>query len=193
MPKRKIAIAVAALAFSSLTFAQGYVGLSAGDSSSRFSAGSTSPGVGTITQTGDQRKTGYKLFAGYDFTPNWGTEAGYADFGKPDYSFNDANGVPGSAEAKETAWYLAGKGMLPVNPQFDLFAKLGASRNKLQLASDSSKTDLLAGVGAEYKFNKQAGLRLEYEDFGKFGSDSSSGQTKVNMWSLGLDYRFSKF
>jgi OOP family OmpA-OmpF porin len=188
-----MAVVVGALTFSSLAFAQGYVGVSAGESSSRFGAGNLSPGLGVITQSSDQRDTGYKVFAGYDFAPNWGAEGGYADFGRPSYSFVTPGGVPGNAEAKETAWYLAGKGLLPISPQFDLFAKLGASRNKLQLAGDSSKTDLLAGIGAEYKFNKQVGLRLEYEDFGKFGSDSSQGQTRVNMWSLGLAYRFPKF
>jgi len=169
MSKRNIALAIAALAISSsMAYAQqGYIGLGAGESSTEVSGG------------GDKRDTAYKLFAGYDFQKNWGVEGGYADLGKPRYP---------QGEGKESAWFLAGRGILPVSNQFNVFGKLGATRNKLDLNGDKSRTDLLAGVGAEYNFNKQVGLRLEYEDFGKFGDDST-GKPRANMWSLGLTFK----
>jgi OOP family OmpA-OmpF porin len=172
MSQGKIAVAVAAMMLSSLAFAQqGYVGIGAGESS-------------TDVGSGHSRDTAYKAYVGYDFNRNWGMEAAYVDLGKPNYPLGDA---------RETAWYLAGKGTLPISNQFDLFAKLGATRNKRDLFGDSSRTDLLAGVGAEYNFNKQVGLRLEYEDFGKFGDDGIIGRSRANMWSLSVDYKFSKF
>ncbi|MDD5248909.1 MAG: outer membrane beta-barrel protein [Rhodocyclaceae bacterium] len=165
MSKTKTGIAVMALVLSSLACAQqGYVGIGAGESDTN---------VG-----GDARKTAYKLFAGYDFNRNWAIEGAWADLGKPQWP---------QGESRETAWYLAGKGTVPISSQFDLFAKLGASWNKVAL-NDTKKTDLLAGVGAEYLFNKQLGLRLEYEDFGKFGDDNI-GRHRANMWTLGLDYK----
>lgn len=167
MSKAKNCIAVAALLISSLACAQqGYVGVGAGESDTNVS--------------GDSRKTAYKLFAGYDFDRNWAIEGGWADLGKPQWP---------QGESRETAWFLAGKGTLPISDQFDLFAKLGASWNKVAF-NDTRKSDLLAGVGAEYKFNRQVGLRLEYEDFGKFGDDSI-GRNRANMWTIGLDFKFS--
>ncbi len=167
MLKAKTGIAVAALLVSSLACAQqSFVGVSAGQSDTN---------VG-----GDSRKTAAKLFAGYDFTRNWAIEGGYADLGKPQWP---------QGESRETAWYLAGKGTMPINNQFDLFAKLGASWNKVAL-NDTRKSDLYAGVGGEYLFSKQVGLRLEYEDFGKFGDDNV-GRHRASAWTLGLDFKLS--
>lgn len=169
--KTKTALAVAALALSSsLAFAQqgwqqGYIGLSAGRSDTNVS--------------GDNKDNAFKAYVGYDFNKTWGIEGGYADLGSPQYT---------AGRGDETAWFLAGKGTLPINNQFGLFAKLGATRNKLSLNGDNSRTDLLAGVGAEYSFNKRVGLRLEYEDFGKFGDDAN-GKPRATMWSLGLILR----
>lgn len=169
---KNAAFAVATLAVSSLAFAQtGYVGIGAGESS-------------TDVNSGTSRDTSYKLYAGYDFNKNWGIEGAWSDLGKPSFPQGDA---------RETAWSLAGKGMLPINDRFGLFAKLGATRNKRDLGGDNSRTDLLAGVGAEYNFNRQVGLRLEYEDLGKFGDGDAIGRTRANMWTLGVDYKFSKF
>ncbi|HEX8987543.1 MAG TPA: outer membrane beta-barrel protein [Rhodocyclaceae bacterium] len=174
MKTTRTVLAAAALAACSLAYAQqqSYVGIGAGESSTDINGGSS-------------RDTSYKLFAGYDFNRNWAVEGAYADLGKPGYPQGDA---------RETAWYVAGKGALPISQQFDLFAKLGATRNKRDLGGDNSRTDLLAGIGAEYKFNKQVGLRLEYEDFGKFGDNGNGiGSSRANMWTLGLDYKFPRF
>lgn len=172
MSRAKVAVAVAALAVSAFASAQqqGYVGLSAGES-------------WTDTNGGDKRDTAYKLYAGYDFHRNWGVEGGWADLGKPNYP---------QGEGRETAWFIAGRGILPINEQFNAFAKLGATRNKLDLGGDKTRTDLLAGVGAEYNFNKQVGLRLEYEDFGKFGDDSF-GKHRANLWTLGVTFKSLNF
>jgi OOP family OmpA-OmpF porin len=171
MSKGKFALAIAALAVSAAACAQqqGYVGIGVGESDTNVS--------------GDSRKTAYKLFAGYDFNKVWGIEGGWADLGKPQYA---------AGEGRETAWFLAGKGTLPINDKFNVFAKLGATRNKLDLGGNNSRTDLLAGIGGEYTFNKQVGLRLEYEDFGKFGDDNN-GKPRANMWTLGVTFKSLAF
>lgn len=162
------AVAVATFLLSSLAAAQqSYVGIGAGQSDT--------------DGTSDSRDTAYKLFAGYDFNRNWAVEGGWADLGKPTWQTR--------GERRETSWFLAGKGALPINDRFDLFAKLGAAWNKVDI-NDTRKSDLFAGVGAEYKFNKQVGLRLEYEDFGKFGDDNV-GRHRANMWTIGVDFKLN--
>lgn len=62
-------------------------------------------------------------------------------------------------------------------------------------ASDSNnRSRVLYGVGAEYNVTKQIGIRLEYEDFGTFGSQitptTGTGRTNTSMWSAGMAYKF---
>lgn len=205
--------AIAAITVSSLACAQGYIGVGAGRSSTRFDSGDFSLNSAAVSESQDDRDTAYKIFAGYDFTRNWAVEGGYAHLGKPTFNYSGTGvlaGTSGQAEAKETAWFLAGKGTWPINDQFNVFGKLGASWNKLETTASSNsallntlgglprtdshnKTDVYAGIGAEYLFNKQVGLRLEYEDFGKFGDSGSTGRTRANMWTLGVNFRSWKF
>lgn len=72
----------------------------------------------------EKTKTAYKLFAGYNFNNSFAIEGGYADLGKPAVK---STGPTWSLQMtqKESAWFVAGKGTLPINEQFNLFSKLG--------------------------------------------------------------------
>ena len=52
--------------------------------------------------------------------------------------------------------------------------------------SDSS-TKLAWGLGATYMFNKNLGLRGEYENY---GYDIAGESDSITMWSLSLQYKF---
>lgn len=159
-----------------------------------------------IAESQGKTKTAYKLFVGYDFTKNWAVEGGYADFGKPQYNYSGL-GLTGDATVKNTSWFVDAKGTLPLNDQFNLFAKLGLTVNKTEihvltnnaafnafagLPANFSKTsnDLHLGVGGEYSFTKNIAARFEYEGFGTFGDSGDNGETKTSMWSVGLGYKF---
>jgi OOP family OmpA-OmpF porin len=146
--------------------------------------------VGGVTSSSSNRTTGYKLFGGYDFTQNWAVEGGYADFGSGD---NNVNGT--GIRLKPTAFYVAGKGIIPLNDAFSLFGKLGASRNHSELtgtglaqglSQTSNRTSLYAGIGAQYNLNKNVAFTLEYENFGKIGDSGS----KLDTISIGARYSF---
>jgi len=137
------------------------------------------------------------------------------------YSFiGTSAGFTGQAEDKADAWFIAGKATLPVNQQFSLFGKLGAGWNRLKsnqngeflatrvdntggstltsqfffnLPGNRSKstTGVLYGIGAEYNFDKQTSVRIEYENFGKFGeTNSQTGRATIDAWSVGVAYKF---
>jgi OOP family OmpA-OmpF porin len=129
--------------------------------------------------------TGYRIAGGYHFTPNWGAELGYAASGN-----GDAGGQNYDVESTQ----IAVTGTYPINEQFDIFAKLGYAMNKLKGdatsgCSNCSKDDYLYGVGAQYNFNKQFGIRLQYEDIGKV-TDTGTDDSKATNYSLGVVYNF---
>jgi len=140
---------------------------------------------------GDTNDTSYKLFGGYQFSPTWGAELGYNHLGK-DFSMN----VPGgTAKGKLTNWYGAAVGTMPLGNGFSLLGKLGATRNQADFggAGETTRTQPLFGVGAEYAFSSNMSARLEYEDFGKFsagGFAGNNGEIKANAVSLGLKAKF---
>lgn len=67
-------VIVAMAAFSGAALARGYAGASAGQSDFKLDC---DPGA-----TCDTKDTGFKLFGGYMFTPNFGIEVAYFDMGK---------------------------------------------------------------------------------------------------------------
>ena len=48
----------------------------------------------------------------------------------------------------------------------------------------------LLGVGMEYGFAKDTKVRLEYENYGRFGRQSTTGRSTNTMTSLGIIYSF---
>ena len=199
-----------------------YVGISAGRSDSSFTSSDYTPANGQISESQDKTKTSGKGFIGYDFNKNWAVELGYTSFGEPRYKYDGTGASAGGAahdKVRETAWSLVAKGSLPINEQFGLFAKLGATRNRSQgsynidssnaafaaimgttsTSASTSRSDVLIGVGAQFYFNKNVAIRLEYEDYGRFGNSgnfttaaagSYTGRTKVNIWTGGISYNF---
>ncbi len=127
---------------------------------------------------------GLRIGGGYRFTENWGVEANYAQSGK-------SSSVLG-ADYKFTALQLAATGTYPINPQFDVYAKLGVSANKFDLtgASNNSKTSLLYGVGGQYNINQQWGVRLEYENLGDTTNFPAGNQVSASTISIGGVYAF---
>ena len=199
-------IVIAGLAVSSLASAQWYAGGSVGRSSTDFNSTDYTLSNAGVAEGQDSKKTAYKLFAGYEFTRNWALEGGYTSLGKPQYNYSGL--ANGNATVKESSWSLAGKGTLPLSDEFDLFGKLGWTYNRAELSGTTDnpgllpasisfpnsatkrRNDVLLGIGGEYRISKQLGVRLEYENFGKFGDSNSTGQTKADLWSVGLAYKF---
>ncbi|MBI3228764.1 MAG: outer membrane beta-barrel protein [Burkholderiales bacterium] len=120
----------------------GYVGLAFDKANYSVSV------VGATTNSSDDKPTGFKIYGGWNYNANFAVEAGYADFGSAKVNFS-TNAGNGSAEAKVNAFYLAGKGTMPINEQFSAFGKLGVVRNK----SDYSGRGFGAvSLGARFSF-----------------------------------------
>ncbi|MFI5446162.1 outer membrane beta-barrel protein [Polaromonas sp. UC242_47] len=198
MKKVFLAAAIAAAFVAMPASAQWYAGIGAGSSKATGIDGPiTGAGIpaGTRLTGGDNSKGMYKLYGGYQITPNWGVEAQYADLGNRDVVARNVAGTQIVAGSIKLSQYsIAGTGTLPLAGGFSLLGKLGVSNNRgkisVQGVSDSgSKSSLMAGIGAAYNITPALAVRLEYEDFGKVG-DGFGGSIRANAYSVSLKYAF---
>ena len=134
--------------------------------------------------TCDDEDTGWKIFGGYNLSRNLGFEASWADLGEVSVS---GGGVWATAESDAIAFSV--KGMLPLNEQFGVFGKIGLAfwdyeedSNLFGPWSDDG-TGLMFGIGAEYAFSNQFGVRGEWERFDIEDED-------VDLLSIGAVIKF---
>lgn len=181
------AFALIALLAGSSTFAQPYVGASAGRSDFQADcAGAASC---------DTTDTGYKLYGGYMLNEHLGVEAALFDFGKARGSVV----LPGSnavtVEARARGLGLYGVAALPVDA-FSVFAKAGFAytQAKVELSGaltgsdDQWKLAPAFGVGASYTFTRHFGARIEWE---RVRVEFSGAQKEdADLISAGVTYRF---
>jgi OOP family OmpA-OmpF porin len=143
----------------------------------------------------DKTDIGFKVFGGYMFTPNFGAEIGYGAFGKAKIGV-DVLGTPVNAELKSSGFHGFLTAQYPIE-NWAIFGKIGFAYldNEVSVtvpgfgsASESdSSTEFAWGLGFTYMFNKNLGLRGEYENF-KYSFQGESDN--LNMWSLGIQYKF---
>jgi OOP family OmpA-OmpF porin len=160
-------------------------------------------GLAVRTTSVDTSDVGWKLFAGYRFNAYLAVEGGYTYLGE--YAFaGQVIEDPGTASANLQAddWNAFAVGILPLGERFDVFAKLGIGYWTADLATsgtfsgaaprstDSSGTDPIAGLGARFNITGRWGIRAEWERFFNIGSATTSGETDIDFWSLGVQYRF---
>jgi OOP family OmpA-OmpF porin len=131
----------------------------------------------------DGKDTGYKAFAGYQFSPYIGLEVAYLDLGEVSYS-GDFEGIAvtdGKIELTGVNYSIIGSA--PVTPSFTIFAKVG------RFASDAKASDVFMGgptsqkvsssaesfgLGARYDIARNLGVRVEWEKLKINISDSSA-------------------
>lgn len=186
--KLKSLLAVALVAGASSAMASDfYVAGSVGQSDVNINA----PGG-----TKDESDTAYKLNLGWQFHKNFALEAGYFDLGKGKATFPGAN-----YEFKADGWGVGIVGSLPLNDQWSVFGRVAAVDVKVKqscsgalcpagASADSTNWNGNYGLGVQWNFTKQVGVRAEYERFDKVGGTSASSKYDVDVWSLGVVVKF---
>jgi OOP family OmpA-OmpF porin len=185
-----------------------YLGVGVGESRAKIedsTVGAALAGTGaTATATSkDQHGLGYKAYAGYQFNRYFGLEGGYFNLGK--FSFNSTTAPAGTlhGDLKNNAGYnLDAVGTVPVVPdKFSLYGRLGLQSSKtsdlftgtgaastVALAPSKNQFGYKAGLGLEFDFTKNIGMRGEWERYRI--SDGISGHANVDVFSLNMLYRF---
>jgi OOP family OmpA-OmpF porin len=157
-------------------------------------------GVGTVT---DERDTGWKLFAGYQFHPNFAAELTYANLGKYHAvsTVQPGGGTIAGDVKLENNWSADLLGIWPFANNFSIFGRLGVlwSEAKVTLtgvgpggvAGISTKDDDLSwkvGAGVGYEFTRQFGVRGEWERYRV--SDGVGGRADVDLFSVSARFKF---
>ncbi len=157
----------------------------------------------------DDSDTGWKLFGGYQFTPNWGVEGFYADLGTTKATGTVVVVVPPptpvaiTAEGEATVLGVAVTGTLPLGDKFGVFGKLGfhywdakvtgtggAGGVGVTLSGDDTGTDVMYGLGARYSFTDQLSVRAEWERFKVGDNKNMISEKDVDLYSVGIGYTF---
>lgn len=125
----------------------------------------------------DSGENSWKVYGGYQFTPTWGLELGYTDLGN-------------YRGAEVESWSLAGTATLPLAERWSLFGKLGFARNNAEFIGAEQKSSTLVGVGVGYALNRNLGLRVEYEDYGKLANSGGGSNNKGSNLGASLKYTF---
>jgi OmpA-OmpF porin, OOP family len=146
---------------------------------------------------------GWKLFAGYRFNRYLAVEGGYTYLGE--YAFAGQVIIdPGTVDADFEAydWNAFAVGILPLGQRFDVFGKLGIGywTSKLKASGtfsgrivqsmQDSGTDPIVAVGARFNLTSRWAFRAEWERFFNVGDATTTGQTNIDFWSVGVQYRF---
>jgi len=184
-----------------------YGGLNAGQSRAkiddpRISAQLLNSGLATSSIVNDERDPAYKLFGGYQYNRMFALEAGYFDLGQFGYT---ATTVPTGTQVgkiKLKGVNLDLVGFLPLTEQFSAFGRVGVNYAQAKdnftatgavaaptnANPSKSAANYKAGMGLQYDFTDAVGMRLEAERYRI--NDAVGRNGDVNMYSLGLVYRF---
>jgi OmpA-OmpF porin, OOP family len=141
--------------------------------------------------TCDEKDTGFRLFGGYQFNRSIAAELGYATLGKA-----HLGDVGGSADLKATAWDLSAIGSLPVGP-VSLFGRLGLYRATAKFSGDirgdETSMGLTWGLGAQYDFTRNLGVRAEWQRYNGVVAREEGGVSddgNIDLLSIGVVFRF---
>jgi OOP family OmpA-OmpF porin len=168
--------------------AQGYLGFGVGKSD--YDRGNVVPDLITAGSV-DGDATGFKLYGGYRFHPNFALEMAYVDLGKAGYSGNFL-GAPVSGGSLETwGFNFSLVGIVPLNPGFEVFGKVGAfawearardTTAGFPFSATVTDWDISFGLGLAYNVTSHLSLRAEWERF--------RAVDDIDLLTLGLAYRF---
>ncbi|MEO6276977.1 outer membrane beta-barrel protein [Roseateles sp.] len=163
-----------------------------------FGLNLTTPGEANFDINGrnvanDNHPRAVKLYAGLQFTPTWGAEAGYGAFG----SWHAADPAPGASyqtRLGSKVVYLAGRATMPLGESFALFGKAGLALNRLSQhdslghAARENFVRPMAGGGLEWRLAPQVSATAEYAYYGsRRGDGDRFTQQKAEV---GLAFKF---
>jgi len=140
-----------------------------------------------ISPSVDDKDAAWKLFGGYQANENLGFEAAFIDLGKVK---GTGTGItPITVKSKGVAFSVVGT--VPVSDSTGAFGKIGLFSWNTDVSApgilapmiDDSGVDLTYGIGAKFQFNKQVGVRLDWDRF-------KLGDADTDMLSVGILFNF---
>lgn len=146
----------------------------------------------------DDKDTAWKIFGGYQFSRHLGVEAGYVDLGEFTAS-GTILGAPAAASAEAKGLEVVAVGTIPFTQQLAAYGKAGAFRwdvdtraavGAAAAGGGDDGVDFTYGVGLKYDFTRNLAARLEFQRYNNVGETNTTGQSDVNLWTLGVMFKF---
>ncbi len=213
MKKQVIALSIAAAGALAANAADAagdsgaYVGASVGaahltSGGDRIDRAFAAQGLGTSTSV-DRSDTTYSLTAGYRFNKWFAVEGNYVDFGRHDIHSTvtspAADSIGGKYKADGVG--LDAVGIVPLDYGLSAYGKLGWAWTHAKL--DAGSTGLVNvsnashdgngvtfGLGVSYDLTKNVSADLEWDRYNRIGTDSTTGRTDANLYTVGIAYHF---
>lgn len=162
-----------------------------------------SQGFDVVSVLEDRRSEGYKIFAGYQFSPYLAVEGGYFNLGGFPILANTLPLTDFRGKTKLFGWNLDLVGIMPFTEDFSGFARVGVTRNDTSNTyssnglvdvtgynEDGNYTKHKYGLGLQYDISPIFTVRLEAERYRLDDLIAHSGD--VDLYSLGLVLRFGE-
>jgi len=172
----------------------GYFGAAIGQASaSNYCSDST----GLVIASCDDKDRTFKVFGGYRFTRNVAVEASYVDLGKY-HATGSVTGVPFDVNTDLTGVTVQAVGIVPFGNEFSLMGRIGAifwdmnnsgTVGSFRGGSGDSGADVAMGIGAQYKFARNFGVRADLDYYPNLGN-STTGEVNVTAVSIGVVFMF---
>ena len=179
-----------------------YLGGSAGWSRADIDGPRLPAGFATTSLSRDEDEAGFKLFGGYRFTRNLAVEGGYANLGKFGFSGTATPASTFSNSFKVDGWFVDAVAMVPLQQGFSLLGRIGAYFNQVKTSPAATgalaagphikdrDTSLKVGLGAQYEVSPALAVRAEWDHFRKVGDPANTGESHINLLSLGMIVKF---
>jgi OOP family OmpA-OmpF porin len=207
----KLGVVAMALLAGTLASAQGtgwYAGGNVGRSAATIddagiTTGLSGQGLATSSIEDRDRSTGYRLFGGYQMTPNLAIEGGWFDLGKFGYTAHTTPSGSLDGNTRLKGWNADLVGSLPITDRLSALARIGVTSIR---ASDhfsaipaaqvpyananpnERSTNWKAGLGLAYAFNDSLSMRAEIERYRL--KDAVGNRGHADLLSVGLVWRF---
>ncbi len=192
MKTRKLAaasvLAIAGALAASQASAQAYLGGSIGQSDVDDEITNGLITSGSV----DGKDTAFKIFGGYMFNRNFGVEGAYVDLGEVSYSGSFGGAPVTGGKVEINGFNVSAVGAFPVNEQFSVFGKIGLfiwdadasdTTGGMPFSASADGTDVSFGVGVNYSFTRNLGVRAEWEMFKTDDGDAT-------LLSAGVVWKF---
>ena len=160
----------------------------------------TTHGFTSSSTSSQTSANGAKAQLGYNLGKTFALEGGYIYLGKADFSsITNLGTIGGSKDAYLFNLDLVAK--FPVNEKFSVLGRFGGyywkTKNEMPNATtlgnatvNENGFDFKAGVGIQYDFTTNFGLRGEFERYNGVGKVDTTGDARVNQLTVGAVLKF---
>lgn len=129
---------------------------------------------------GSDGGSSYKVYGGYQFTPNYALELSSVRLGY------QRDGAGNQAFAR--GYSVDGVGLLPLGNNFSLLGRVGlADMKTLTTAGSDHGLALKVGAGVQYQLNPRTALRAEWE---RYRLDAFNAHPSADNFTVGVKFGF---